>query len=48
MQDEPRVDIDPVARHLFIWGRRPDRHGQFRSYLSQADLARLQSLLSGY
>jgi hypothetical protein len=25
--DEPWIDIDPVARHIFIWGRRPDRHG---------------------
>jgi mycothiol maleylpyruvate isomerase-like protein len=46
--DEPSIDIDEVARHIFIWGRRPDRHGQARSYLSQPDLARLQALLSGY
>lgn len=46
--EESSVDIDPVARHLFIWGRRPDRHGQARSHLSQPDLARLQALLSGY
>jgi hypothetical protein len=46
--DEPAIDIDPVARHVFIWGRRPDQHGQVRSYLSQPDLARLQALLSGY
>jgi hypothetical protein len=46
--DEPWIDIDPVARHVFIWGRRPDRHGQARSHLSQTDLARLQALLSGY
>jgi hypothetical protein len=46
--DEPSIDIDPVARHIFIWGRRPDRHGQARSHLSQTDLARLQALLSGY
>ena len=46
--DEPWVDIDPVARHIFIWGRRPDRHGQARSHLPQPNLARLQALLSGY
>ncbi len=46
--DEPSVDIDPVARHVFIWGRRPDGHGQARSNLSQPNLARLQALLSGY
>jgi len=47
-EDEPWIDIDPVARHLFIWGRRPDRHGQARSHMSQPNLARLQTLLSGY
>lgn len=46
--DEPWLDIDPVARHIFVWGRRPDRHGQVHSHLSQPDLARLQALLSGY
>ncbi len=46
--DDPWIDMDPVARHLFIWGRRPDRHGQARSHLSQPNLARLQALLSGY
>ena len=46
--EEPSVDIDPVARHVFIWGRRPDRRGQAYSHLSQPDLARLQALLSGY
>jgi hypothetical protein len=46
--DEPSIDIDPVARHVFIWGRRPDRRGQAHSHLSQSDLARLQALLSGY
>jgi hypothetical protein len=46
--DEHWVDIDPVARHLFIWGRRPDRRGVVRSHLSQPNLARLQALLSGY
>jgi hypothetical protein len=47
-EDEPWIDIDPVARHVFIWGRRPDRHGQARSHMSQPNLARLQALLSGY
>jgi hypothetical protein len=46
--EEPSVDIDPVARHVFIWGRRPDRRSQAYSHLSQPDLARLQTLLSGY
>ena len=46
--DGPRIDIDPVARHVFIWGRRPDRHAQAHSHLPQPDLARLQALLSGY
>jgi hypothetical protein len=46
--DEPRIDIKPAARHLFIWGRRADHHGQARSHLSPPELARLQALLSGY
>ncbi len=46
--DEPSIDLDRAARHVFIWGRRPDRRGQTRSHLSQPDLARLQALLSGY
>lgn len=47
-ETEPSLDIDAAARHLFIWGRRPDRRGQVRSSLSQPHLARLQALLSGY
>jgi len=47
-RDEPSVELDPAARQLFIWGRRPDDHGRLRSHLAQADLARLQALLSGY
>jgi hypothetical protein len=46
--DEPGVDIDRGARHLFIWGRRPDTRGLIRSGLTQPQLARLQALLSGY
>lgn len=46
--DEPGIDLNPAARHVFIWGRRPDRHGQARSRLSRPDLVRLQALLSGY
>jgi hypothetical protein len=46
--DEPSVDLDAAARHLFIWGRRPDDRGRLTSHLAQADLARLQALLSGY
>ena len=47
-RDEPWVDIDAAARHVFIWGRRPDRRGRARSHLTQPCLARLQTLLSGY
>ena len=47
-RDEPSVELDPAARQLFIWGRRPDDRGRLRSHLAQADLARLQALLSGY
>ncbi len=46
--DEASVDLDPGARQLFIWGRRPDHRGRLRSHLTQPDLARLQALLSGY
>jgi Mycothiol maleylpyruvate isomerase N-terminal domain len=46
--DEPVLDIEPGARHVFIWGRRPDSRGRLHSQLSQPELARLQSLLSGY
>jgi Mycothiol maleylpyruvate isomerase N-terminal domain len=46
--DGPALDLEQSARHVFIWGRRPDRHGRVRSRMSQPDLARLQALLSGY
>jgi hypothetical protein len=46
--DEPAVEIDADARHLFIWGRRPDHRNRLRSHLTQPQLARLQALLSGY
>ena len=46
--DEPAVDMDAGARQLFIWGRRPDQRGRLHSHLSQSQLARLQTLLSGY
>ena len=46
--DEPWLDIDPGARHVFIWGRRPDDRGRIRSHVPQPHLARLQALLSGY
>jgi hypothetical protein len=46
--DEPYVELDPDLRTLFIWGRRPDFRGRFRSYLDQTSLARLQALLAGY
>lgn len=46
--DEPAVEMDAGARQLLIWGRRPDHRGRLRSGLGQAQLARLQALLSGY
>lgn len=46
--NEPSIDIDAAARHVFIWGRRPDDRGRLHSHLTQPDLARLQALLSGY
>jgi hypothetical protein len=46
--DEPHVELDPAARTLLIWGRRPDQRGRIRSHLSQPALGRLQALLSGY
>lgn len=46
--DEPYVELDPAARNLFIWGRRPGGRGRIRSHLGQPALARLQALLSGY
>jgi Mycothiol maleylpyruvate isomerase N-terminal domain len=46
--DESAVDMDAGARQLFIWGRRPDHRGRLRSHLGQSQLARLQTLLSGY
>jgi hypothetical protein len=45
---EPGVELDPGARQLLIWGRRPDHRGRVRSQLTQPQLARLQALLSGY
>jgi mycothiol maleylpyruvate isomerase-like protein len=47
-REDPFVELDPAARQLFIWGRRPDDHDRLRSHLAQPDLARLQALLSGY
>jgi Mycothiol maleylpyruvate isomerase N-terminal domain len=43
-----RLELDAAARHLFIWGRRPDSHERIRSYVTQPELARVQALLSGY
>lgn len=45
---EPYVELDPAARSLVIWGRRPDQRGRFTSHLPASMLARLQALLSGY
>ena len=36
--DEPYVDLDPAARTLVIWGRRPDHRGRFRSHVNQSIL----------
>jgi len=44
----PRVDLDTAARHLFIWGRKPEGSGRLFSHLSQPQLSRLQTLLAGY
>lgn len=46
--DQPCLELDPAARTLLIWGRRPDRRGRIHSRLPQEDLARLQALLAGY
>jgi hypothetical protein len=46
--DQPAVHCDVAARHLLIWGRRPDGRGRLHSHLTQVQLARLQLLLSGY
>jgi len=46
--DEAGVEMDAGARQLFIWGRRPDHRKRLRSQLSQPQLARPQTLLSGY
>jgi hypothetical protein len=43
-----RLELDTDARHLFIWGRRPDHRGRVRSHVEQPALARLQTLLAGY
>jgi hypothetical protein len=46
--DEPAVQTDAAARHLLIWGRRPDRRGRIHSRIGPLELTRLQKLLSGY
>lgn len=46
--DGPHVDLDPAARTLVIWGRRPDRRGRFRSHVTEPTLTRLHALLAGY
>jgi hypothetical protein len=47
-READRIEFDSATRHLFIWGRRPDRRGGVRSFASPAALARVQTLLSGY
>jgi len=44
----PGVELDPAARLLVIWGRRPDRRGRVRSAVDPTTLARLDALLAGY
>lgn len=46
--DGPHLELDPAARTLLIWGRRPDRRGRVRSHVTQPTLFRLHALLSGY
>jgi len=46
--DRPGLECDPAARHLFIWGRHPEGQNRLISHLDQAQLTRLQVLLSGY
>jgi hypothetical protein len=46
--DRPGIVSDPAARHLFIWGRQPLAEERLISHLDQAQLTRLQVLLSGY
>jgi hypothetical protein len=46
--DDPHIELDPAARTLLIWGRRPDQRGRVRSHVDEPTLRRLQALLSGY
>ena len=45
---EPRLECEPAARLLVIWGRRPDRRVQVRSHMSPETLVRLHAILAGY
>ncbi len=45
--DGPTVELDPAARTLVLWGRRPDHRGRFTSNVDRPTLARLQTLLAG-
>lgn len=42
------VRTDPAARLLLLWGRRPTDAGRVRSSLAPEQLARLQTVLTGY
>ncbi|UQX09887.1 hypothetical protein [Candidatus Mycobacterium methanotrophicum] len=42
------TEPDAEARTLIMWGRRPEKCGNFRSYMPAPMLARMQILLSGY
>lgn len=47
--DAPHVvELDPAARLITLWGRRPSDPRRIRSTLSPEQLARLQILLAGY
>src|ERR1700722_2488682 len=37
---EPYVELDPAARTLVLWGRRPDQRGRFRSQAGEPGLRR--------
>jgi uncharacterized protein (TIGR03083 family) len=43
-----KVETDPAARLLLLWGRRPSDASRVRSQLEADQLFRLQTLLSGY
>jgi hypothetical protein len=42
------IEMDPAARILLLWGRRPASAARVRSTLAPDGLARLQTILAGY